>query len=244
MQKTVEHNGIKCFFDEQWHSYRTSTGKKLVSGTKYLKQFFKEFDAQSISKTYAAKRGLEQQDVLNMWGDKAKRSQAIGNACHLYAEKYFTGQHGLVLDGLKHSPHVKDLEVLFPVVGRFIDSLLQTKKLIECEKIVFSERNGVAGTIDLLMHDDYVLYLFDWKSNEKIDKENSFQNCLGPLWPYPDCNYIKYAAQLNLYREILVTENYFPQFKQIQMCLFHITPKGIVEIPVEPFPLPIKFLEG
>ena len=243
MKKTVTHNGISCTFDPQWHTYKTSNGIKLTSGTTFLKTFFNVFDTQEISRKYAKKNGLSQQEVLDTWAAKGKISQEVGTAVHLYAEKYFENQHELVKDGLKYSPYFERLSKLFPHVEEFIDKLLETKQLVECEKIIFSEKNSVAGTIDLLMRDQNTLYLYDWKTNEKIEKTNSFKNCLGKLWAYPDCNFMHYTAQLNLYREILIAENYFPDVYDIKMALFHITPIGVVEIPVDPFPAMINFLE-
>jgi ATP-dependent exoDNAse (exonuclease V) beta subunit len=240
--KKVTHNNITCYFNEDNHTYVTSNHKYLKSATTYAKQFFNEFDKQTISKNYATKNNLNQEQVLQSWANKATKSVAIGNACHAYAEALLLNTQVDVIQSIKDQ-ELRDICLpRFNVVAKKIGELLQDHILVGSEVIVFSERFGIAGTIDLLMAKGKTLCIYDWKTNEKIEKNNKYKKCLGPLWQFDDCNLIKYQTQLNLYKQLIELEGFYPMYDRIEMALFHIQPTCCVTIPIEPFHGSIKII--
>ena len=85
IKQAVHPSGDIITFNSQGHTYSSKQypKQKFTSGTKFLAKFFNEFDAERISKNYAAKHSMEQQDVLAMW----KRKGDIGREtffCKLY----------------------------------------------------------------------------------------------------------------------------------------------------------------
>ena len=76
---------------------------------------------------------------------------------------------------------------------------------IKLEQIVGSEQLGVAGQMDALFYntltDEYVIY--DYKTDRKLDRSNSFQNFHHPISHIEDCAFNKYALQLSIYKVLL-----------------------------------------
>ena len=85
---------------------------------------------------------------------------------------------------------------------------------------VYDEDSKIVGSIDALFKtksDKYIM--IDWKTNKEIKKHNPFEQGLHPvLKKYPNCNYIHYSLQLNLYKYIL-EKNY--GIKIFRMALVH-----------------------
>lgn len=218
-------SGQEIVFDEEYHTYQVY-GKYLTSVTTFIGQFFPEFDSEKVSKTYAKKNGLNQADVLAQWKQKGDDASDLGHIVHLYAEKLFKEKDLPVTDEPK-------VQKYFKIVNKTVVKLLKRFDFIDVEHIIFSERLGVAGTIDLLMRDranDEVV-IFDWKTNEKIEKENPWRNGLKPIEHLQDCNFNKYSLQLNLYKRILIEESYFPAFSpratNYRMALIHLSEGGV-----------------
>jgi ATP-dependent exoDNAse (exonuclease V) beta subunit len=108
-------------------------------------------------------------------------------------------------------------------VDKAVEILKSKYEFIEAEKIVFSTKINIAGTVDLLMvdHKSKTVFIFDWKSNEKIKRDNFFQNATSPICDLEDCAFNKYQLQLSLYKHIIEKEEYFPGYKY-KMMLIHL----------------------
>jgi len=200
MIKTVKNpSGQKVIFNEEAHTYEVNE-RTLISVTTFIEQFF-PFDSEKISKKYAKKNNLNQADVLAQWKEKSD----LGHIVHLYAEKLFKEE---TLPG-SVNPKVQKY---FKMVNKTVIKLLKRFDFIDAEMIIFSESLGMAGTIDLLMRDraNGDIVIFDWKTNKEIKKENPWQNALEPIGHLMDCNWNQYQLQLNLYKWILIQEEYFP----------------------------------
>jgi len=98
------------------------------------------------------------------------------------------------------------------------------------EKIVFSPELGIAGTIDLLLFDQWSkgaeFVIVDWKQNGSLSTSNKWDTAKPPISHLESTDLVKYALQLNLYRFILRYEGYFPQATDIRMALIHLTENG------------------
>jgi ATP-dependent exoDNAse (exonuclease V) beta subunit len=101
---------------------------------------------------------------------------------------------------------------------------------IRNEFIVYKPEWALCGTIDYLCWDrgEDCIAILDWKTNKKIDRENPFQKCIGPLEGLPDCNYIHYSAQLSTYK--LLIER-MTNLRVEELALVHLKRDGWEYIP-------------
>jgi len=85
-------------------------------------------------------------------------------------------------------------------------------ELSEPEKLVFSPAFKIAGSIDWLMKiNDNNYIILDWKILSKELSKEGFNNQTGIILPtlnIQDSNFWHYALQLQIYENILKSENY------------------------------------
>lgn len=218
MIKTVTHNNQTCIFDEASHTY-TVNGQQLISGTTFIKQFHQEFDGPAVANKISTKRGTTPEALLKEWTEKGEQ----GSMVHSYAEWMFDPNSD---PGLPPYAIEADRVGLLTVQLLHACDKLQEKGFepIEAEKIIFSARLGLAGTIDLLMTDSAgQIIVLDWKSNEKLTLDNPFETCFPPIEHLEDANLNHYALQLSLYQYILETESYFPAGQEYRRFIVHLT---------------------
>jgi hypothetical protein len=100
---------------------------------------------------------------------------------------------------------------------------------VRAEFIVYDEEWGVAGQIDLLAMDPKTeqLYIIDYKTDDKITTENSYQKLRGPLNHLDECSLNEYSLQLNMYKVMLekntslkVSKIYIVSFSNEQYEMF------------------------
>lgn len=222
--KTVTHNNMSCVFNPDNHTYTLSDGTMLPSVTTYSKKYFPQFDSESVSKKYAEKNGLNQQDVLDKWAAKSKKSSEFGTQCHAYAELLLCGDYRKPINS--HEEGILDK----------VNNIIRNSTIIGVEQILFSKTMNLAGTTDLLIARDGILYICDWKTNEEIKMSNKYQKSLGLLYMHDACDKIKYQTQLNLYYKIIKSECYYPEYQDVKLILFHIKPDCVenIELPLYP----------
>jgi hypothetical protein len=101
---------------------------------------------------------------------------------------------------------------------------------INSEVIIYSERIGIAGTVDLIVKNgkDGSIDIYDWKTSKRIDK-TSYNNKMG-LTPVTqnimDCNYYHYSLQLSLYAHILEKEY---GYKVNSLTILHLDGSRVAE---------------
>jgi len=229
--------GESIFFDEGKHTYTIEDGAFLVSGTTFLKQFAEEFDSKTISERYAAKHGLNAAEVRKQWKEKGEKAAKFGTNVHFLCEQY-------VKNEWLPKPIDDKEKLYFDICKPELDKLLEKYEILETEKIIFSQELGVAGTIDLLAKNkkNGKIVLFDYKTNEKITKQNAWNNLKAPVIHLEDCHLNKYSLQLNLYKYIMIQECYFDKNTKFDMQLIHITEKGFEYIKVKDMQFEIENL--
>ena len=221
MIKKAIHNEYECIFDEKRHIY-TVNGKRLTSGTTFIKQFLPKFDAPAVAAKTAVKRGTTAEALLKEWREKGERASREGSLVHSYAEWIYS-------DDTEESPPyaIEDDNR----VGLLTSSLvlaydkLQAKKYkpVEAEKIIFSPSLGIAGMVDLLLIDpDGKIVILDWKTSEELKLDNPFQTCLPPIDHLEDANLTHYSLQLSLYQYILMQEGYYPAEQEYRRLIVHL----------------------
>lgn len=209
-------NGTQIKFNEDRHKYYTSKVQEFTSVTSLIHKYFKPFDRDGISKRYATKHGLNVYDVLNKWQHEADISTVLGHMVHKFCEEKLLDVDYTI------KPYTEKHKNVLRVADRTTNFLLKNFEFIESEKIIFSEEYKLAGTIDLLMKRNNVIYIMDWKTNKKIETENNYRkyglDCLSHL---DDNNYTHYQLQLNLYKWLLLKENYYDN--TIKMKIIHMS---------------------
>ena len=71
------------------------------------------------------------------------------------------------------------------------------------ELMLHSPQMKVNGRLDALFMKGNNLLLVDWKNNETITTENSWEKCKGPLYQYDACDLNLYTIQVYIYVYIL-----------------------------------------
>lgn len=212
--KTATHNNRTIEFNEDPHEYHID-GIPLKSATTFIKGFFPVFDSDLVAEKYALKNNLQKEEVLKGWKETSDKSIIRGNYAHKYLEKKFLGESTEDLKDREFNEKLNDLyEKLKPRFDEF-----------ELEKIIFSEKRNICGSVDFLGKSsktgEYIL--LDWKTNKKIEKENPYGKFgFGPCRKIPDNNYHHYSLQLSFYKHILIEEGYIPREASIKMFIVHI----------------------
>jgi hypothetical protein len=212
-------------FEPRAHRYRiTDTEGKLWadnpdSVSKVAARCFERFNADhaiSKIKDKPEYKDLSPQAIKEQWNKKGKDACIKGTRVHLSIEN--TLALALALPhGMPYG--VPDHVVSFP--GEYwdsIDELLKAQffrwwearkkegwKPYRLEWCVWNLKpKPIAGTIDAVFETPKGFVIVDWKTCREI-KKNGYggKKAKSPLQEYEDCNFIKYAVQLNLYRYIL-----------------------------------------
>lgn len=225
MLKTKHPSGETICLDEKTHIYflESDSSFRFTPVTKIVNSFFPPFKRHEVARKYAKKHGLSKEEVLHKWETKKDKSIRLGNVCHSYAQDRIEGKD---VSGY----NTASFEHLSAIDNHYLD-IINGYELIGAEYIVASMKFRIAGMIDLLMRDDNTVYIFDWKTNEKIDIYNRWQNCLPPLEHLDASKYNRYSLQLNMYKFILTTQRYFDVDNYI-MKLLHVKPDSIEPIDV------------
>lgn len=209
----------KIKFYKKSHKYKLGR-KELMPVTTFVGQFFKPFNAREIARKLAKfphnkrnKRGVRY--WLKTWKGAAD---------------YGTRIHNLIDSFIKNQKTVTESDEDSIKVAYALDFLKSIgvniySNLVESEKIIFSDRLGLAGTIDILAIGNGTATVIDWKTNKKItSRAYKDEKAKGPLKDLADCNYNKYMCQLNVYGYILETE-YGVKIENLYIA--HLTDTGV-----------------
>ena len=183
------------------HTYKLDSRPDIqfISATTFVSQFFEEFDAEKVAKRlvkFSPKyRGMEVNDVLQLWRDAADH----GTFVHEEIENHILNQTPLTE---RKSIHGVNWLKKFKMKSNFD---------IYPEVIVYSEELKISGTIDLLLFDKQsnTYLIMDWKTS-KIIGTKPYGNKKGILpasETIDDTKFNHYALQLSLYCYIL--EEYY-----------------------------------
>ncbi len=184
-------DGLVCF-DPSNHTYKK--GDQYLQGvTGYIDKFKTPFDSDLIATRYAAKHGLNKDQVLSEWASEGERSRVHGTAVHKIIEGYIlTGE--IVLSGVSE----KEL-----VAKKFIEDYFLTGRLtpVESEMVVYNDI--LASQIDCIAKNEKDKYfILDWKTNKKISDIGYGKFMAHPYNRYPDCSFYHYSLQLSIYKKL------------------------------------------
>jgi ATP-dependent exoDNAse (exonuclease V) beta subunit len=218
----------KLKFVAKTHKY--SIGENtLTSVTQFISQFFKEFNENEMAKIMSfvsKKKGIKGQGI-RYWKKHWKQMSQHGTRVHQFLEEYITlGEKDTYTepDTQKILAGISYLALTKEALGKEWEFKPEVK--------IFNESLGMAGTIDLMIVKNKEVYLVDWKTNKKIEMIGyKGAKAKAPVSHLPDCNYVKYSLQLNLYRHLLEQQGYTIK----GMTLVHLLPDSTYvsyDIPV------------
>ena len=215
---TVEHNNVRMVFNEEDHSYIDERGRRYTSVTSLVSQGFEAFDSERVAKRVALKEGRDWRDIVAEWRETGKMAASQGTRLHENCEMQIRGK----LDCM-HEPKTPYEQIIFKIAYDEVARLKSDPHLIkfEPEKLVFSPRLLLAGSIDLLGEYDDGWRIYDWKNIKSLSKCGFNGKCgiIEPTSKIEDSNFWHYVLQLNLYEVILKVERYIPKEVEVKKTL-------------------------
>lgn len=187
-------------FDSDSHTYQYR-GKSLESVTKYIKKFKEPFEKMKLAQKKAAERGVSVDTILNEWQGLADTANVLGTNIHQWIEDFFKGKNPAFPDDQREIERVNKFLSLF-------DEKLKDLEPIEFECRLFSEKWGLAGTMDsLFLFKRKYLLVGDWKTNKEFKDDTHpkgrYKKLLPPFSDLWENNLNEYSIQTNLYRLML-----------------------------------------
>lgn len=206
-------NDKRVVFNPENHSY-INKDKKLLSVTSYIEKFKNKFDADFYSKKIALIENKTQQEILDLWEQKGKKSREIGTAIHKIFEDYTNNNYSIVNENLMFDfmelepEYLTDFNSKKNVSLKFINDFFLSKRLepIFTEFIVYN--NYLAGQIDMICKDlkgNY--YILDFKTNDKIETYSYNKKMKGIFSELNDCSFYHYSLQLSIYKNMFKISN-------------------------------------
>lgn len=177
-------------FDSASHTYTDPKERfKYTSVTRWVEKYKKPFDEKAAAARIALREGISIETILEVWEKKRNDSKHFGTKIHKLLEEY--NSNGIIINN-----------ELAPVLTSFKDLNLKFNKNTFFEKLVFNRELKIAGTSDVIIHNDdkYTFNVYDFKTNKKLRYSSPFkENLLYPLEQYPACEFYTYSLQLSMY---------------------------------------------
>jgi ATP-dependent exoDNAse (exonuclease V) beta subunit len=209
-------------FTESDHSYVDSQNTRYISGTTLVKSAFLPFDAAAVAAKCAAAKGKTPEALQAEWKASGEASREMGTRFH-------ENMVATILGKPRPNPPMNDREMNMTKAGVEACKKLMARfgKSLSTEMIVFSPFMRVAGSIDLLANEGNNYFLFDFKTNEKIARENQWQS--SSVWAIrdlQDCDFNRYSLQLSTYERVLRREAYIPETAKMKRMLIWMGADG------------------
>lgn len=200
-------------FKPESHSYVIEDKPEITftSVSKVIELLKPKFDRDTISKNYAKKHNLTQEEVLAKWDAKNKKALERGTAWHEEQERLH------LIDNLKgYETTSSD--------NRICLDISQLKPGKYCELIIPYLPEFLIGTADIIeINEDKTFKIADWKTNEKLEfqgtayfkpelKRKVLEKMYHPVEHLDNVNWNHYQLQLSLYSYFL--EAYGFKFKE------------------------------
>jgi len=223
---------LKIAFTEEDHRYIDDFGLEYTSGTRLIHNAFAPFDTAAAAAAKSKKTGRPADEFIQEWKRYGEECATAGTRTHENCENQILRQYDKLYTPMDEAERIR-----FSAAWREVEQLQQIYSCIEPEKLVFSPRFLVAGSIDMFCTMDQMHYAIgDWKFVRKLPKE-SFGGRTGidrATFHIPDAKFWHYALQLNIYRMILKIEGYIPMTAQVDLFLKHYNFDGFFEHIVIP----------
>lgn len=191
-------------FDEEAHVYaKDETGNAVyLSVTTLIERFF-PFDLKRYIERKAQEEDKTEEEVFDEYVLMRDEAASKGTELHVQIENFMKG---IELDSES---------VEFKLFLDFYKNEIERSDLVfyDAEKMIFSDKYNVAGTIDCLFKkknkDEFVM--LDWKRSKKLTidglpKKFGFGFALSEISHLDNSSYYRYCLQQNIYKHIMENE--------------------------------------
>lgn len=211
------------FFEDD-HKY-VNNSETYISVSTLLKKLEPQKDWDDIAKKYAKKNNLSVAEVKAMWELEKNNSIVRGKRYHAISEAQdLKSEFAAVFSDPSSSPRA----VFAPEIinGIKIGGPQTLEEGIYPELLVWLNSLKIAGQIDRCEIVNNTVNIIDYKTNKKIEttsfvnRQGLSEKMLFPCSHLDNCNYYKYALQLNFYAYIVLRNN--PYYTLGKMILKHI----------------------
>ena len=185
--------------------------RELISATKFIGMFKPKFETQRIAEEYAAKRGLEVEDVIADWDLKRDTSTVKGSAVHDYAENWWNNKEfpydsSVAVKQFGHDIIKESFDKCQTIFRNFYEDSRINLVPVKMELVVGDEDYGLGGMVDCLFYNKKsgMLEVWDYKTNKAINIKNNYgQRFKEPISHLDVCEINTYSLQLSLYKHII-----------------------------------------
>jgi hypothetical protein len=226
IQRTKQFNfkvwNSSIAFDEETHKYlhsKDETGNaEYISVTTLIERFF-PFDLKRYIEKKASDEERTEEDILTEYLIIRDEAAEKGTYLHKQIENF--------LKGIEYDSNSKEFELFLD----FYRNEIKSRNLIflEAEKVIFSNKHNVAGTIDCLFkkNDCNEFVILDWKRSGKLiiggngePDKRGFPIGIKELADLNNCSYYRYCLQQNIYKNIVENE-YSMKISSMQLVVLH-----------------------
>lgn len=204
-------------FEPVEHKY-TVEGQELTPVSNTLKDFYEEFDTDQKAIEYAERHGGDPEEIAQRWRQTGIDACAFGTAVHDFGERFFSDS------SLQPSNNHEE------AVVSFWKDLTRNKPYIlklAPELQVFSVKLRTAGTIDILLYDQFKqgVIIADYKTNKDLYKNFMGKTMYEPFEFLLDMPLSHYELQLSTYQVLLEEAG----IKVVDRWIIWLKPDGTYE---------------
>lgn len=207
-------------FDEETHKYihpKDETGNaEYISVTTLIERFF-PFDLKRYIEKKAIDENRTEDDVLDEYLTNRDEAAEKGTFLHSQIENF--------LKGNEYDSDSKEFKLFLNFYEREIKQ--RGLSFFDAEKMIFSSKYNVAGTIDCLFkkNDSNEYVMLDWKRSKKLIIDGrpriyGFGYALSELCNLDNSSYNRYCLQQNIYKSIVETE-FSISISSMQLVILH-----------------------
>lgn len=213
-------------FNEEDHSYHNADGIRYTGVTTLLSKYKLGFDSDAMSKYKSLKDFLPEdkfaqlkkhaggwENVYKFYEKVCSKSEEYQIGLEKIKTAYLTewdlaGKTGSEDGSLEHDLREKDVMengFLFkgkhyPYSNKNITEITDKDCCVCTELLLWDHNNKIAGLADIVVFDNGVFHILDFKTNKKIGKYGfNGAKLLSPFSDLPECEYSIYTLQLNIY---------------------------------------------
>lgn len=203
----------KIYESNRGLDYATINKEYIYSVSKIVEQFKEPFDAEAQAERCSQKYkddpkskyyGMEPWDIIEMWNNKREHAIKVGKSLDSFIGAILESQNEKA-DKLYNDENDETIISRFNTFRHVYDNEFKKNNFeYLCRELtLFDPINKWKGRFDALFGKDNSIILIDWKSNDEISIENSFNNLKGPLYRYDASDLNSYTIQLYLYKYAL-----------------------------------------
>jgi hypothetical protein len=220
-------------FDEESHKYlhpKDETGNaEYISVTTLIERFF-PFDLKRYIEKKAEEEKRIEEEVLDEFLLMRDEAAEKGTFLHNQIENF--------LNATDFDSNSKE----FALFLKFYNNEIKERNLVfyDAEKIIFSNKYNVAGTIDCLFkkNNKEEFVMLDWKRSKKLIIDGrprifGYGYALSELSNLDNSSFNRYCLQQNIYKHILETE-YAMKISSMKLVVLHenYSDYYIVDVPI------------